>query len=304
MNIDTFVLLPQVKAVRTYSGLDKQGMESIAFDFYVEPDFELKTNEIASRIIPINNIYRLFISLLGEDETTKEIFEVFSKDIISSVVVAKNEHEVLTIMTNRFKYWSDLFKRSKGNGNYDEKWIRGFCGELWFLSNILIDKIGCDEAIKSWTGPEKANQDFVTYDKIFEIKTGLQQAKSVKISNDNQLSKEMHLVFIEMSKSSMVSKSSINLYDLILSIGERITSPSIHAEFNRKLLELELFPVENANEYNKYSYEFESITYFKVNDKFPFIDHKDVPNAVIKYSYELSLSDINEFVTSEGEIWS
>ena len=30
-----------------------------------------------------------------------------------------------------------------------------FCGELWFLDNVLIDKLGSDMAIRSWIGPEK-----------------------------------------------------------------------------------------------------------------------------------------------------
>ena len=55
-----------------------------------------------------------------------------------------------------------------------------FCGELWFLDNVLIDKLGSDMAIRSWIGPEKGNQDFITSDKIFEIKTKLQQANSIK----------------------------------------------------------------------------------------------------------------------------
>ncbi|MDT1958790.1 PD-(D/E)XK motif protein [Carnobacterium divergens] len=301
-NVNSFVLVPHIKIIRVYSGIDNQGMESIAFDFMTRPDFELKTNKISSRIVSIKNIHRLFISLVDDDPMTQEIFEVFSKDIITSIEKAKTEEEVLLIIANRFKYWSDLFKRSKGI--YDEKWIQGFCGELWFLDNVLIDKVGCEEAIKSWTGPEKANQDFITSQMVFEIKTKTQQTNSIKISNDNQLSKDMYLSVIEISKSSEVAINSFNLYKLISSIYTKIKNPKIHVEFNRKLLELELFPVDNARVYDKYAYEFVSLTHYKVDNEFPFIDHRNIPKAIIQYSYELSINSIEDFKISEEEIWN
>lgn len=302
MRTDSFVLVPQINATRVYIGIDSRGMESIAIDFACKPDFELVTNKISSRIVSLSDTQRLFISLVDDDSTTKEIFETFSNDIITSIEVATTEVEVLVIIANRFKYWTELFKRSERT--YDEKWIQGFCGELWFLDNVLIDKLGSDMAIRSWIGPEKGNQDFITSDKIFEIKTKLQQANSIRISNENQLSRDMYLTVIELSRSSEVAANSFNLYKLIVSIYAKIKNPKILGEFNRKLLELDLFPTTKAKMYDKYSYEFISLVYFRINRDFPFIDHEDVPSAIIQYSYELSLDNITESKLSEEEVWN
>ncbi len=185
----------------------------------------------------------------------------------------------------------------------DEKWIRGFIGELWFLNTVLVPNIGISNAVKSWTGPEKANQDFVTTEKIFEIKTRTQQSDSIRISNENQLSENMYLVVVEVSKSSEISNSSINLTNLIVSIKEKITSPDIHVLFNGKLLELGIFPLEEAKVYDKFSYTVNSLSYFEIGSGFPFIDHSNVPHAVINYSYDLSLSSIVDLITNEEEIW-
>ena len=103
MRTGSFVLVPQIKATRVYMGIDNRGMESIAIDFTCTPDFELITNKISSRIVSISDTQRLFISLVDDDSTTKEIFETFSKDIISSIEVASTEMEVLSIIANRFK---------------------------------------------------------------------------------------------------------------------------------------------------------------------------------------------------------
>ncbi|HBM4037220.1 TPA: PD-(D/E)XK motif protein, partial [Listeria monocytogenes] len=97
---------------------------------------------------------------------------------------------------------------------------------------------------------------------------------------------------------------SINLYKLISSIYTKTKNPKIHGEFNRKLLELGLFPIANAKMYDKYSYEFISLVYYRIDREFPFIDHEDVPSAIIQYSYELSLDNIAESKSSEEEIWN
>ncbi len=69
-------------------------------------------------------------------------------------------------------------------------------------------------------------------------------------------------------------------------------------------LELDLFPTTKAKMYDKYSYEFISLVYFRINRDFPFIDHEDVPSAIIQYSYELSLDNITESKLSEEEVWN
>ena len=299
---DMFNIVSRVKGVKTFKGVDNQGFESIVFIFKKKPKFELKTTKIASRILERPNEYRLFISLLDDNETSGEIFDILIEDLIKSIENIANEQEVLEILASRFQYWSDLFKRKYEQ--MDEKWIRGFIGELWFLDNILSNKIGIDGAIKSWTGPEKANQDFITENMIFEIKTGVQQVNSIKISNNNQLSKNMYLVVIEVSKSSEVSNLSINLTKLIKCIQRKITNPELYIVFNEKLLEIGLFPIDEARVYDKCSYNIQSISYFEIGSEFPIIDHANVPKAIIQYSYELSINSIEDFKISEEEIWN
>lgn len=299
---DMFNIISRVKAVKTFKGIDNRGFESIVFIFKKKPKFELKTSKIVSRILERPDEYRLFISLVDDNKTSGEIFDVLTEDLLRSIENVADEQKVLEILASRFQYWSDLFKRKREQ--MDEKWIRGFIGELWFLSNILAKKIGINNAIRSWTGSEKGNQDFITEDKIFEIKTCIQQAISIKISNYNQLSKNMFLAVMHVSRSSDVSSSSVNLAKLISCIDKMISSPETHIVFNEKLLELGLFPIDESRVYDRFSYDIQSLSYFEIDENFPIIDHATVPDAVLKYSYDLSLSAINEFAISEDEIWS
>lgn len=298
---DQFSIVSRVKAVKVFKGIDNRGCESIVFILRGEPIFELKTSKISSKIVEISSHFYLYISLEENDDTSKEIFEVLVEDLLGSVEIATTETEVFEILSRRFQYWTDLFKINRER--IDEKWIRGFVGELWFLRNVLFEKVGIENAIKSWTGPERANQDFILEDKIFEIKTKSEQSNSVKISNDNQLQRGMYLVIIELSRSSDVSNTSVNLTRLITGIRNKISSPEVNIFFNMKLLQLGLYPDNNVTIYNEFSYDIRSINYFPITSEFPIIDHSQVPKAIVKYSYDVSITSIDEFIVREESVW-
>lgn len=298
---DSFKIIPEIEVIKVFRGTDSNGAQSLVFIFKEKPKFEIKTIKIASRILERENEFRIFISLFDEDEVTQEIFDVFVKDIIEHVKSATAEKEVLEIMSKRFQYWTELFKKTRMTLN--EQWIRGFWGELYFLDKILSVKLGVDDAIKSWIGPEKANQDFILDKEIFEIKTKTQSSQTVKISNDNQLSREMYLTILTVTKSSELHENSLNLLQLIKNILDKIINHDNLLLFQQKLFEIGLFPYDNAEIYNVFSYEFSEVNYFKITDDFPFINHGNVPKAIPSYKYELTISEISEFELEGSQVW-
>jgi hypothetical protein len=305
MVTDSFSIVTAIKAIKAFRGVDAAGISTLVLIFEEEPKIEIRSKKIASRTQQEGGKYRVYISLVDEDETSKEIFDVFVNDMISHLSEATTEEQVVEIASKRFKYWMELFARAK-SGTYNEQWIRGFWGELYFLGHVLANKIGIDDAVKAWVGPEKSNQDFITQDKIFEIKTKTQSGATVKISNDNQLSKgdDMFLTVVTVSKSSELSDESMNLSDLIGTIDNQITVQSTRMSFHQSLLELELFPSEAAALYDKSAYKFEDLNYYKIRQDFPLIDHKEMPLAVNSYSYELILSEIEPFMKDESDVWN
>lgn len=302
-DVNQFKLISTVRAVQVFKGIDLDGNSSLVIIFNHKPELELKTAKMRSKIVEKKEEFRLFVSLQDDDEVLSDVFDIFVTDIVDHLEKAKDEAEVVERVGQRFNYWSELFKKIQKN-RLDEKWIRGIWGELYFLDKFLIPKVGTEEAVKSWVGPEKTNQDFITNDKIFEIKTCLQNANTVKISNNNQLSRKMYVTVLTVAKSSEMDKESLNLYDLIEEISKQLTNATLLQIFQEKLLHLELFPIGNAKIYDAFAYKFENIEHHYVSDEFPFIDDQQVPSAVLKYSYELILSEIEKFVLQEDEVWS
>ncbi|MBR2129728.1 PD-(D/E)XK motif protein [Aerococcus sp.] len=299
---DDFQLIKHIESVRVFKGYDILGKPALVFIFQKKPSFELNTAMIKSRIVQYEKEFRLFISLIKEEEEAIEIFDILTDDLLSSVENADSEDQILLVLSQRFVYWAEFFKQQRRTLN--EKWIRGIIGELWFLEEKLAPYIGMDTAVKSWTGPDKANQDFITEDKKFEIKTKLGNSPTVKISNRNQLDKDMYLSVIGLTKSSEVAKDAIRLSILTENIKNKILSPETRQQFNQKLFDLDLITKETIKQYDEFSYTVDNMQLFYIDEAFPIIKHSDVPDSVITYSYDLLLNAIKDFEISEDEIWN
>ena len=298
---DIFTFVKEVRAAKTFVGIDSKGCDSLVFVLSNHPIFELTTKKISSRIVDKSDSHYLYISLIEEDDTSKEIFKILVDDLLASAKEANNEKELLAILSQRFQYWTDLLKIK--NTKLDERKVMGLIGELWFINNVLEKEIGIDQSIKSWTGPDMADQDFITEEKTFEIKTILKSSNSIKISNDNQLHEGINLVIVKVSRSSEVSNSSLTLEKLIFDIRKKINSPDLHSLFNAKLLKMELFPNEQLENYSQFAYEIEDYNYYPANEKFPIIKDSNIPNQIVRYTYEISYDSIEDFVVKEEEIW-
>ncbi|MGT2958162.1 PD-(D/E)XK motif protein [Streptococcus bovimastitidis] len=299
---DTYKLIPSVTAIQVFKGSDILGNLSIAFIFQKEPKLEINTKKISSRIIKAENEFRFFISLNQSDSNSIEIFNLFTNDLTSSIKEADTEKEVQRLLSNRIRYWSDFFKREKNK--LKETTILGLIGELWFLNTVLIEKIGVEDSVKSWIGPKGANQDFITKEKIFEIKTHNIQSQTIKISNENQLNENTNLTVIGVEKSSSINQHAYTLSKLVNTINFKISDPETLLIFQRKLLDMDLFPLENLGVYDDSAYSIKKIQYFRISENFPILHQSKIPKAIVKYNYDLLLSGISDFVISEEELWN
>ena len=59
---------------------------------------------------------------------------------------------------------------------------------------------------------------------------------------------------------------------------------------------------EYNNYYDDFVYEISSFKRYKVDSEFPKLTHKDLPTAIRKASYEISLVEIANFEIKEGGI--
>lgn len=193
----------------------------------------------------------------------------------------------------RWYLWKELFSYDK-NEILSENKIQGLIGELLFLSEYMINTYGVENAILAWGGADYNKKDFEINNTWYEIKTVLNATNSIKISSIQQLdsSHKGYLVVYVFNKSTVASNGSINLNNLIDTIGQNINRNDIYDFFINKLLTQ---GYTYREEYNNFNIQVCEINYYLVDDNFPKLTVKNVPKGIKECTYCLDINEIVEF---------
>lgn len=237
---------------------------------------------------------RISFSLLDRDK--EAIFYKFCEDIIESTEEI-NTRKALSFIISRWNKWKSMFKKSRGE-LLSEKQIQGLIGELIFLERYMIPRYGQYKAIEAWNGPSKSHKDFEIEHTWYEVKTVKQGAITVKISSIEQLDSndDGNLEVIVLEKTNEQVSNGVCLNKLIENIGNSITVFGVYIKFYEKLSQIGYFYDE---EYNQFIYRFIKNNTYIVNASFPRICKNDLPEGIVKISYDILLEDIRKYLQGE-----
>ena len=109
---------------------------------------------------------------------------------------------------------------NRSNILLSEQEIKGLIGELFFLKNYLIKKIGYYDALEAWIGPSYATQDFVLKNEWYEIKTTSINSQEISISSVEQLDtiNKGKLVVLYLDKTSALDDNKLTINEIVLNI--------------------------------------------------------------------------------------
>ncbi len=225
------------------------------------------------------------------DSDLLEHFCTFCQDLIDSTSDINDDNAAYRAICTRYASWKKLFKLS--SKKLSEPEIMGLIGELLFLQDQMIPIYGIDQALESWTGPEKTHKDFSLADSWYEVKTVSSGKESVTISSIEQLDGEQ-VGFLAVYKLEKMSPSynGIKLLGIISSILGKITTSAQKEVFMSKL---EQFGFDFSPEYDNYVYTLSDFSIYGVKEDFPRLLRTEVPLAICKAQYDIILSDIAKF---------
>lgn len=241
---------------------------------------------------------RWALSFILQDTNYEEIFRCFCADIIESSRSLKNKDDGLDFITARYLKWQEMLKKAS-NGILTPIEIKGLIGELYFLKNTLINKLGETKAIMSWIGPEKGDQDFICDDIWYEIKAVSSGAEHLTISSIEQLDTEKNgeLIVVYLDKTTKTDLSKITLNSIVNEIENLINSDVTKLMFKKVLFN---YGYIRNDEYENYPFKFMKISRYCVNKKFPVIRRQNIPNAIINAQYLISIPEIiNNIITED-----
>lgn len=280
--------------LQVFYGITLDNYLRISFVSKIRPYEMVSTKEL--KVVQgkeADNVYWTCFDLINN--SAEDVFYIFCDSLLDSILNIEDEYQALNYLRNRYYAWKTLLK-SKGKMSYEN--CQGLFGELSFIYKFLSKKIGYEEAIKSWVGPQGFSKDFSVSNTWYEIKTIGSSSESVKINSLTQLDSDIygHLVVIiveKMSNDYDVAECNIDkLFKLILS---NIDSHQIKEDFINKMLQYGYS--DDDNQINEYKFEIKNISFYNVNNDFPRLTKEMINNKVItKVAYEISLSAIDKYL--------
>lgn len=293
---DTFTVPEYYSRVDTdhilelYIGLDEKGRKSIELRSAFNPRKVKGTSAIEVNQYDNQKYKTIRFSLT--DEEISGLFYTFCDDLIEQTRDLTDEKGGYNAIVVRFHQWKKMFVSSKKDF-LNEAQIMGLIGELLFLRDQLSKRIGLPEALRSWSGQELTHKDFSYGDTWSEVKTIRRSSQVVHISSLEQLDSEHdgELAVYALEKMS-TEYNGITLNKLIVDIRNRFSDSDDRDLFMSKVA---LQGYEYHNYYDDFVFELIYCKNFRVSEDFPKLIPGDVPEAVLKATYDIDLNKITEF---------
>ena len=231
---------------------------------------------------------RWFLHFALTNERYDEVFAAFCSDMIdNSWDVLPNKY--FNYISNRYELWNELFSKE---WMIELHQIQGLIGELIALRDVLIPRYGELPALKSWMNSRLGKQDFICKDCWYEVKTILEDKKSIKISSLEQLDRTDKgiILIVTLRKSSTESQNGI----ILRSLSEEMIK-SFKEEKSKKILEQVLSLRGYTDECDKHAFEIKVITEYNFSPDFPHIKKNDIMDGIIGVTYQISIESIEKF---------
>ena len=289
-NANFFSRVDNTHVLELHVGLDDKGRKAIEFRGSFIPRKVTGTSAIDVKQYKKPQYNTIRFSLC--DEEISGLFYKFCEDLIEQTRGTKERAEGYTAIVNRYFQWKKMFVSSKGN-LLTEPEIMGLIGEILYLKGTLAERIGLYNALKSWSGQELTHKDFSFDETWVEVKTVKSGSQTVKISSLEQLDSEFdgELAIYSLEKMSM-AYNGISLNKLIMQVRNMFVSEEERDQF---MSNIALQGYEYHDIYDEYVYEISTYKRYLVSNGFPRITARDVPLAIKKASYEISLTDLMSY---------
>lgn len=246
----------------------------------------------------------LLLNLVLVDNQFKDVFDSLIADILAAIINESDFKVILRNYSNRLIKWQSLFERFRQQGLTPEE-QRGLYGELYFMRKFLLVNSDFNNIVISWIGPEKLVRDFQFGNWSVEVKTthGNNHQK-VQISSERQLdTANVDNLFLNHLSLESVQHSGETLNQMIDSIYE-ILNIDLTAlnQFRNKLTDAGFFD-PHRQYYSDIGYFIRQDIFYKVEHQFPRIEESDIRNGVGDVKYSIIVSQCNDFIISDQEIF-
>lgn len=245
---------------------------------------------------------RASIELFLMQPSLSDIFTILVNDLADFLSERTDRAHPLEALVDRLCHWQCLL-RSIGDGLGPER-RRGLIGELWTLGQ-LIPIVGPDVALRSWCGPNGADQDFQLERVAIEVKTSTgSHSDAIAISSERQLDVPdgIALFLTCWHVDERLGDGGDSLQGAVTFLRSRLSSTA-SARFEVQLA-LSGYFERDAARYDQPRYAVRSETICRIVDGFPRILERDLAKGLGNVRYDISFEAMKPFVVASSAMES
>jgi hypothetical protein len=260
--------------------------------------FEVFANTVSSR-----SINKVRLTLILKDTQYSDVFDALILDQVKHISSKENQREATREFVSRLAKWQSFFQNFPEGLSIEAQ--KGLYGELWFLRNVLIPKLGEYNSIFSWTGPSGTNQDFQIPNYAIEIKTTSGMKNEVHISNKRQLDniglRKLYLGHLSV-EARLGGTQSLN--DLIDDIKKLLheNCETCTSMFEENLMESGFLDVHRSR-YGDMKYTIRETNYYDVKNNFPRIVETNLMHGIGEVHYSIDLASCETYKVTLQELY-
>ncbi|MFM1990355.1 MAG: hypothetical protein RJA99_3312 [Pseudomonadota bacterium] len=239
-----------------------------------------------------DGLWSLILQL--EDSSLEEVFATLCEDLVVRTRHLKDPERPIRPLMRRLVQWLDLLaKRRSATLSTGE--IRGLAGELLALHSVVRAEIGLPSALRAWTGPQGADQDFRTPSKCWEVKTVQPAAAAVQISSEDQLDIDgpAELVVIILDESEVAGDDTFTLNALVAERRAELSADiDLRDLLDDRLIQAGYLP---RPEYDLSHFTLMKVRRFSVSGDFPRLRRSTLAAGIESLSYSIRLDALGAF---------
>jgi Putative PD-(D/E)XK family member, (DUF4420) len=250
----------------------------------------------------LQDMKQITIELRLTDPSASDLFTALATNVADAAAGAPDDEEAVRAFLGRLARWMQLLQRNREGLSREEQ--RGLYGELWFLREHLIPRLGLEQAISAWQAPFQVPHDFQTHGGAVEMKTSVaNQPQIVRINGERQLDdsgvSSLHLVHLSLDLHHDAGET---LPAIVQSVRELVSSSVAGPVFEDRLFESRYVDVHEPL-YRHTGYTLREMSVFEVRDGFPRIIEADLVDGVGRVHYKLAIAACSSFrVADDGAV--
>lgn len=232
----------------------------------------------------------------------RDLFLGLCETLIASLAPVTDSEVALAVALTHLKRWKAFLAGRKARILSDEE-VRGLVAELCVLRALYQRTLSQGAAVDAWCGPDASHQDFIFGNTAVEVKSlSGRERSTVRISSEDQLEGLTDNLFLMTVRLSDMpdSEQARSLNDLVALIEQELLSAETLEQFSNKIAGVGYAPLAD---YDTPRFLVGNTQAYRVTKDFPRLIRSQLPQGLVRVSYDIQLEAIAPFACEDGEIF-